>query len=99
MAANCGITRCSPAPGLERHPVADLDRAAARIATLGGPVRLESQSLVEGARPGRVPEGPKRRLGERGASEPLQRVADQLSADPSAPGIRVDVERPDLPDG
>ena len=45
--------------------------------------------------PGRSTASPPRT----GRAEPPQRIADQLAADSPAPGVRVDVERPDLPDG
>src|SRR5215212_5423138 len=60
----------------EGHAVADLDRPAARLAPLSRAVGLESERLVERARPGRVPEGPQRRLGERRSGQPLQCVGD-----------------------
>src|SRR3954454_3996752 len=83
----------------QAHAIAHLNGTATRVPTLHGAVGAKAERLVERARPWRVPERPESHLGERLRRQAVHRVADELAPDPPPPGVRMHIDRPDLPHG
>src|SRR3954447_22663771 len=83
----------------QSHAIAHLNGTATRAPALRGAVGAKAEHLIERARPWRIPERPEGHLGERLRHQAVHGVADELAPDPQPPGVRMHIDRPDLPHG